>query len=51
MMAKDIIGVFMALIVVAGIMVMVKNGTGTAGVLKASSDGFANDIRAATGTG
>ncbi len=49
-MAKDIIGVAMALIVVAGIMVAVKNGSGTANVLKASSDGFATDIKAATGT-
>lgn len=49
-MMKDIVGIFMGLIVVAGIMVAVKNGAGTAGVLKASSDGFATDIRAATGT-
>lgn len=50
MMLKDVIGIFTGLIVVAGIMVMVKNGSGTAGVLKASSGGFATDIRAATGT-
>ncbi len=51
MMAKDIIGIFVGLVVVAGIFVMVKNGSGTAGVLTASANGFANDIKAATGQG
>jgi hypothetical protein len=49
MMVKDVLGIALALVVVSGIFVMVKNGTGTAGVLKASADGFATDIRAATG--
>jgi hypothetical protein len=50
-MAKDIVGIFMGLVIVAGLLVMVKNGTGTAGVLNASANGFANDIKAATGQG
>ncbi len=51
MMVKDVLGVFLGLVVVAGIFVMVRNGSGTAGVLTASANGFANDIKAATGQG
>lgn len=49
MAIKDIVGVATALVVVAGIMVMVVHGAGTASVLGAASHGFANDIQAATG--
>ncbi len=50
-MVKDVIGIATAIVILAGIAVMVKNGSGTAQVLKASADGFASDIRAATGGG
>lgn len=51
MLAKDIFGIGLALVVVAGIFVAVSRGTGTAAVLTASANGFANDIKAATGQG
>ena len=49
MMVKDAVGVLVAIVVVAGIAVMVKNGTGTANVLVGAGNGFATAIRAATG--
>ena len=47
---KDITGVLIAIVVVAGIGVMVKNGTGTANVLVGAGNGFATSVKAATGS-
>ncbi len=49
MMVKDIVGVAVAIVVLAGLTVMVKNGTGTANVLVGAGNGFATAIKAATG--
>ena len=49
MLVKDIVGVLVAIVVVAGLSVAVKNGTGTANVLVGAGNGFATAVKAATG--
>jgi hypothetical protein len=45
---REIIGLAMGFLVLAGISVAIVNGGNTAAVLAALSNGFANDISAAT---
>ncbi|MGH3571465.1 MAG: hypothetical protein ACRDUW_06510 [Pseudonocardiaceae bacterium] len=51
MMVKDVIGILTAIVVIAGIVAMIRpgNASGTSAVLKSATDGFATDIKAATG--
>lgn len=51
MVMKDIIGVAVAIVVLAGLSVAIINGDRTAQVIKASGDSFANLIGAATHPG
>lgn len=48
MVVKDIIGVAIAIVVLAGLSVAIINGGKTAAVIKASGDAFTNLISAAT---
>lgn len=45
---REIIGVGIAFLVLAGVSMAIINGGRTAAVVQAFSDGFANDIKAAT---
>lgn len=47
-MTKDVVGVLVAIIVLAGISVAVASGSNTASVLGSAANGFASVIRAAT---
>lgn len=51
MVVKDIIGVAVAIVVLAGLSVAIINGGQTASVIKASGDSFAGLISAATHPG
>ena len=48
MEVREIVGVFVGVLVLAGISVAIVNGGETAGILKAGADGFANVVRVAT---
>lgn len=45
---SEIIGIFAALVVVAGLTVMIVNGGNTARIIGATGDAFSKSIRAAT---
>jgi hypothetical protein len=47
-MAKDVVGVLVAIVVLAGIAVAVASGSNTANVMSSAADGFSNVIKAAT---
>lgn len=48
MVVRDVIGVMVAIVVVAGIAVALRPGSQTPAVLEAGSKGFADVLRAAT---
>jgi hypothetical protein len=49
--AKDVVGVLVAIVVLAGIAVAVASGSNTANVMTSAADGFSNVIKAATRRG
>lgn len=48
MMVRDVVGILVAIVAVAGIAVVVQHGGETAKVIDASANGFSNIVRAAT---
>ncbi len=48
MAVREVVGIFVAVIVLAGLSVAVVNGGQTAGILTAGANGFSNVVKAAT---
>lgn len=51
MAVREIVGLATAVVVLAGVAYAIFNGTQTASILSASSEGFSNIVRSATGQG
>lgn len=48
MVMRDVVGIAVAIVVLAGLSVAIRNGKETAGVITAFGDAFTGTIRAAT---